>query len=221
MSKSSTLFRRPSNALIDLDSLKTLCHKCDGCARRAAVASCCSRYEVCVTKSEMFKIVGIIPYVVKYCRHLLVEGRLDNVFDESEDGLYSIDTHTNGLCVFAYRENSRILCGIHSAADILGLNWYELKPFSCVLWPLAISKDSSPVILVDGSAGCFHCNSEVSDGSLRLDSSVIQILKKVVGNETAAYIDHVANKGCHHTKIPLHGLLAGEFRRYSLSIHNQ
>lgn len=213
MSKPATLFRHPGHALIDLDSLKTLRHKCDGCDRRVAGTSCCSRFEVCVTKSEMCKIVGIIPYIVKHCRHLLLEDGLDNVFDESEDGLYSIDTHTNGLCIFAYRENGRILCGIHSAADILGFNWYDLKPLSCVLWPLAISKDSSPVILVDGFAGCFHCNTEVSDRSTRLDLSVVQILKNVVGNEITSDIDHAANNGLHRIRIPLRGLLAGEPRR--------
>jgi hypothetical protein len=208
MSKPATLFRRSSHVLIDLDSLMKFRHNCDGCARRASVASCCSGLEVCISKSEMSKIVGIIPYIVKYCHHLLIEAELDNIFNESEDGLYSIDTHINGLCVFAYRKNRRILCGIHSAADGLGLNWYDLKPLPCILWPLAISEDLSPVISLDDSAGSFHCNTEVSDRSPCLDLSVIKILKNVVGNESAVNIDHAASKGLRHIKIPLKGILA-------------
>ena len=210
MNKPSTLFRHSDHVIIDLDSLKTLHHKCDGCTHRSIGVSCCNRFEVCVTKSEMCKIVGIIPYIVKYCRHLLVNDEFDNVFDEAEDGLYTIDTHINGLCVFAYRNNGRILCGIHSVADILGLNWYNLKPLSCVLWPLSISKDSSPMISIDESARCFHCNNVVLNKSTCLDSSVIQILKNIVGSKIAANINHDSNKGLHCTKIPLCGILTGE-----------
>jgi len=202
------LFRRSRHALIDLDSLKKFNHKCDGCAKRSAVASCCSGLEVCVSKSEMIKIVGIIPYIVKYCHHLLVEDKLDNVFNKAEDGLYSIDTHINGLCVFAYRKNSRILCGIHSAADVLRLNWYDLKPIPCILWPLAISDDLSPVISLDDSAASFHCNTGVSSRSSYLDSSVVQILTNVFDNESTIYINHAASKGLRYIKIPIKGILA-------------
>jgi len=191
-----------------LDSLKKFNHKCDGCAKRAAVASCCSGLEVCVSKSEIVKIIGIIPYIVKYCHHLLVEDKLDNVFNKSEDGLYTIDTHINGLCVFAYRKNSTILCGIHSVADFLGLNWYDLKPLPCILWPLAISDDLSPVISLDDSAGSFHCNTGVKSNSLYLDSSVVQILKNVFDNESADCINRAASKGLPYIKIPLKGILA-------------
>jgi len=210
MRKRTPRFERPGHAMIDLDSLTVLRHKCDGCACRSADASCCGRFEVCVTKSEMSKIVGIAPYIAKYCRYLRVEGGLDNVFDETEDGLYSIDTQTNGVCLFAYRQNGKILCGIHSAADFLRLNWYDVKPLSCVLWPLAISNDASPVISIDDSAGCFHCNTQVSDTSTHLDSSVLQILKNVVGDEPSSEIGHAANNGVHRMRVPLRGLLANE-----------
>lgn len=205
--------KRPRHALIDLVSLRQLRHKCNLCARRSAGSCCCGRFEVCITRSELRKIVGIIPYIANYCRHLQTNGESLNVFDETEDGLYSIDIQSNGLCAFAYRHKGKILCGIHSAAESLGINWHEAKPLSCLLWPLAISDGPLNVISIDESAMCFHCNSRKSTGSEGIDLSVLQILRRVVGNYGASQIEKAAINGLQRTRIPLRGLLKEELTR--------
>ena len=104
---------------VDVESLTLLQSICGGCTR--GERCCCSSYEVCVSAEEIKRIIRVLPEAAKFCPQLLVDGGYDNIFEEEEHGLFSIDTNEDGVCVFAYWSHDRIHCSLHTAAMNLGL----------------------------------------------------------------------------------------------------
>ena len=125
-----------SSVEVDIESLLSLENRCNGCGR--GEKCCCSSYEVCITTAEMKRIIKFLPEAAKLCPHLLTVGGYDNVFEEEEPGLFSIDTAEDGLCLFAYWSHSRTNCSLHTVALNLGLPLEQVKPKVCMLWPIAL-----------------------------------------------------------------------------------
>ena len=140
---------------VDIASLCSVAHDCTGC--RAGKPCCCSTYEVCVTAAEMRRIIRIMPEVIKFCSHLATDDGYDNVFELVEPGLYAMDTTEDGLCLFAYAAKRTIRCALHSVALELGIPLSEVKPKSCLLWPMTFS-DGAEVLSLTEDALLFHCN---------------------------------------------------------------
>jgi hypothetical protein len=75
---------------VDVESLLTIENRCNGCA--GGERCCCASYEVCVTTAEVKRIIKVLPEAARFCPHLMIDGGYDNVFEEEEPGIFSIDT---------------------------------------------------------------------------------------------------------------------------------
>jgi hypothetical protein len=168
--------------VVDVEALETIAHRCEPALCRRA-GTCCAGYDVCVAEDELPKLAGATELAARYVPDL---GQGGNVFEELFDGLYSIDTDEDGLCVFAYEDaGGQVLCSLHSAALENGLDVRELKPRCCMLWPLALSGSRPRYLMVDPGAFSYPCNRrKASDG--RLDEGIRQIVRCVLGEEFLA-----------------------------------
>ncbi len=187
-----------SSVDVDVLSLLTLENRCNGCAK--GEKCCCSSYEVCVTTTELKRIVKVLPEAAKLCPHLLTAGGYDNVFEEEEPGLFSIDTTEDGLCLFAYWSRGRTHCSLHTVAQTLGLPLEQVKPKVCLLWPLHFS-DGDEVLAVISDAYLFKCNIRKAAGSRGLSPGFIDAIELVYGEGCGAQVKQAAENGERRTLL--------------------
>lgn len=143
--------------LVDASALLSLAHVCrpERCTR---AKTCCSSYDVKVSKREAAAAIGLLPGAAKYVPSLK-EGREFADPLEDHDGGQSLANREDGACVFSYRGgDGGVRCGLHSAALDLDLRPERSKPRSCVLWPLAIAEGRPPILTVMEDAPRFPCN---------------------------------------------------------------
>ncbi len=181
-----------SSVEVDVAALLQIENACGGCA--VGQKCCCSSYEVCVTTAEMKRIIRFLPEASKYCPHLQVDGGYDNVFEQEEPGLYSIETGEDGLCLLAYWKDGRTHCSLHTLAMTLGLPLEEVKPKVCMLWPLHFS-DGDEVLGVISDAFLFSCNSRRTPGSRLLSPGVLETLDRVYGEGFGEEVRQAAASG--------------------------
>ena len=173
---------------VDVMRIGRLAHDCrpELCAR---TTSCCARYEVCVEEDELAKIVGGMALARRWAERLKAGGRPTNPFDETDDGLYAIDTDEDGLCVFACRDRrGRALCSLHAGALAAGVRPVDVKPRSCHLWPLAMAEGRPPVLTVVDDRFDLPCNRR-RRGANRLDAGIARILHDAFGRK---FLDKVS-----------------------------
>jgi hypothetical protein len=164
---------------VDLKAIRSIDHECTGCSD--VTKTCCARYDVTVDGSRLQKIIPYLPDVAELCPHLRTAEGYANVFEEAEDGLFSIDTHENDLCVFAYRKDGLIRCSLHAVEDKAGLSRGTLKPEVCILWPLTFS-DKGDLTLHDDALGC-ACSSPRKEPSNKISPALLETIKHF-GGET-------------------------------------
>ena len=186
---------------VDLESLPSLDHACDGCRGKEAAKSCCATYEVCISHKEMEAIVGVLPEISKTCPQLKDGDEFQNVFEETDDGFLSLDTTEDGLCVFAYQIDQEVRCGVHSAALRLNLPIEDVKPAVCILWPLSVSEDAPQRLSIADDALDFHCNTACDRGSGSIPDIFVETLTQVYGKDASAHIVNAANAGRPRTTI--------------------
>ena len=192
----------PGNAVdIDIASLCSVEHTCDGCA--SAASCCCSTYEVCVSPAEMRRIIRIMPEVVKLCPHLEMDDGFDNVFEYVEPGLYAIDTTEDGLCLFAYKARKKIQCALHTVGVQRGIPLAQVKPKACLLWPMTYSEGAEALSLTD-DALCFHCNAPKRKGSRSISASLTEAIDCVYGEGCGGLVEQAARKGDKRLKLVRH-----------------
>lgn len=187
-----------SSVEVDVESLLSLENRCNGCA--GGVKCCCSSYEVCVTVAELKRIIKVMPEAARYCPHLVTIGGYDNVFEEEEPGLFSIDTDEDGLCLFAYRSDRRVHCSLHTIARELGLPLEQVKPKVCMLWPMHFS-DGDEVLGMIGDAFLFSCNSRKAPGSRSLSPGFVETIELVYGEGCGAQVKRAAENGERRTLL--------------------
>jgi hypothetical protein len=187
-----------SSVEVDIESLLLLENRCIGCAR--GEKSCCSSYEVCITAAEMKRIIRFLPEVARYCPHLLTAGGYDNVFEEEEHGLLTIDTNEDGLCLFAYWSHGRTQCSLHTVALTLGLPLEQVKPKVCLLWPMHFSDDNE-VLAIISDAFLFTCNARKSPGSRSLSPGFIEAIERVYGDGCGMEVQQAAENGDRRTLL--------------------
>ncbi len=175
---------------VDMPSLLSISHKCvpGVCSRNMC---CCSIYEICIDDRELERITSYIPDASAWAHELRCETGFENIFDETEDGLYSIDTDENDLCVFAYPGvRKSVLCSLHTVALGLNLPPVEVKPVSCATWPLAVSYNNPHMLSVAEDALDFPCNTEKIKGLL--DPGISCIIKDVYGEAFLKEVEDAA-----------------------------
>ncbi len=187
-----------SSVEVDIESLLKLENRCDGCASDGRC--CCSSYEVCVTTAEVKRIIRVLPDAAKLCPHLLAPGGYDNVFEEEEPGLYSIDTTEDGLCLFAYRADHAVHCSLHTVAVTFGLPLEEIKPKVCLLWPMHFSDDDEVLTMIN-DAFLFTCNTRKAPGSRDLSPSFVEALELVYGEGCGTQARLAAEYGQRRTLL--------------------
>lgn len=183
---------------IDIASLCSVAHDCTGC--RAGKPCCCSTYEVCVTAEEMRRIVRIMPEVVKFCPHLETDDGYDNVFELVEPGLYAIDTTEDGFCLFAYASKRTIRCALHSVALELGIPLYDVKPKSCLLWPMTFSEGAEALSLTE-DALIFHCNAPRQKITVPLSPHFTETIEFVYGEGCGRLVEEAAARGAKKLRL--------------------
>jgi hypothetical protein len=184
--------RRRSSVEVDVESLLSLENRCDGCA--GGGRCCCSSYEVCVTAAELKRIIKVLPEAARLCPHLLAAGGYDNVFEEEEPGLFSIDTTEDGLCLFAYRSRHRTHCSLHTVAATLGLPLEQVKPKVCLLWPLHFSEGDELLAMIS-DAFLFRCNARKAPGSRSLSPGFVEAIELVYGRGCGTQVQRAAENG--------------------------
>lgn len=187
-----------STVEVDVESLLSIENRCSGCAK--GERCCCSSYEVCVTSSELKRIIKVLPEAARYCPHLLTAGGYDNVFEQEERGLFSIDTTEDGLCLFAYWSHHRIHCSLHTAAMTLGLPLAQVKPKVCLLWPLHFS-EGDEVLAIISDALLFTCNARQTPGSGNLSPGFVEAIELVYGEGCGTQVLHAAENGDRRTLL--------------------
>ena len=183
---------------VDVESLLSLENRCSGCAR--GEKCCCSSYEVCVTTAELKRIIKVLPEAARFCPHLLTAGGYDNVFEEEEPGLFSIDTTEDGLCLFAYWSHGRTHCSLHTVATTLGLPLEQVKPKVCLLWPMHFS-EGDEVLAVVNDAFLFTCNARKAPGSRSLSPGFVEAIELVYGEGCGAQVKCAAENGERRTLL--------------------
>ena len=186
------LARRKKTLSVDLASLRSVEHRCSGCAEDEHC--CCSSYEVCVTKAEMERIIEVLPEAAKLCPHLRTEEGFDNVFEYVEPGLYALDTTEDGLCLLAYIVDHKIRCSLHTAGKNLGLPLEMVKPKACLLWPMSLS-EGDEVLSLAGDALTFGCTAPARKGSSGLSPAFVEAVEIVYGEGTGARLEREAGTG--------------------------
>ena len=187
-----------SGVEVDVESLLSFENHCNGCAK--GQRCCCSSYEVCVTSVELKRIINILPEAVRLCPHLLATGGYDNVFQEEEPGLFSIDTTEDGLCLFAYWSHHRINCSLHTVAKKLGLPLEQVKPKVCLLWPMHFS-EGDEVLAMIGDAYLFKCNTRKGPGSRSMNVGFVEAIELVYGRGCGTQVQHAAESGDRRTLL--------------------
>jgi hypothetical protein len=196
--KKHQLPHQRSTVEVDVEALLLLDNRCNGCSR--GERCCCSSYEVCVTTAEMKRIIRVLPEAARYCPHLLTKQGYDNVFEQEERGLFSIDTTENGLCLFAYWSNHRTQCSLHTVAMTLGLPLEEVKPKACLLWPMHFSEGDEVLSMIT-DAFQFNCNSRKTPGSRCLSPGFVEAIEMVYGEGCGTQVQQAAENGDRRTLL--------------------
>jgi hypothetical protein len=187
-----------SSVDVDVESLLSLENRCNGCAR--GERCCCASYEVCVTTAELKRIIKVLPEAARFCPHLLTVGGYDNMFEEEEPGLFSIDTNEDGLCIFAYWSHQRTRCSLHTVAQTLGLPLEQVKPKVCLLWPMHFS-DGDEVLSIINDAFLFNCNTRKAPGSRSMSQGLVGAIGLVYGEGCGSQVMHAAEEGDRRTLL--------------------
>jgi hypothetical protein len=153
----------------------------------------------------MKAIIGALPLAAGHCPWLNGKDGFDNVFDEVERGLFAIDTHEDGLCVFAYHCDSGIRCSLHSVAGQMGMSPHLLKPYACTLWPLVLREPPNASLSICADALQFPCNSTRKGTGGAISPEILGSIKQLLGTAACSQILKAARRGGHGTRVPLTG----------------
>lgn len=179
----------------------SIAHHCNGCAGESK--RCCSSYEVTVNRTERQNIDGCIKMASRFCPGLLSDEGYENVFDPISRNLFSIDTNDDGVCVFAYDKDTMLLCSLHSAAQKTGISFKEVKPLSCLLWPLTLSEGSIPVLSLQDDAFEFTCNTRTCCTSFALSPSIALNIEWAFGSAFKAKVLEAVERSVPWITIPV------------------
>jgi hypothetical protein len=168
---------------VDTEALLRLRHDCHPKHCQAGPC-CCQVYEITFTQEETTRAIGMMPHCERYAPHLKPGAVLENPFEDedNEEGDVVVEEQENGACAFAYKDKKgRMWCSIHSAALDLGLRPAEVKAQVCLLWPVALTDDTPPILSIVDDAFDFPCNHRRRKDARRLDPGVAECVERIMG----------------------------------------
>lgn len=190
---------------VDVAVLAAVRHACAGCGTKQAC--CCASFDVCVTRREMRIITGAMPVAAAFQPALKIRGGFQNVFDETDDGLFALDTDANGLCVFAYASGGGIRCALHSAALLLGVSPVSLKPAVCVLWPMTFTDVPDSRLTISENAFDFDCCRKPGGKKRRtIAPALLESVADLFGEGAKKALVAAAKNGLRRARIPVGGV---------------
>ncbi len=178
---------------VDINALFSLSHKCNptSCVDKK---QCCASYEVCIEDKEIDKILPHFPEAAKFKPEIVEREFLEDLFREVEDGLVAIETNDDGQCLLGCQgENGELLCSLHCQSIKNNLSFYDAKPKSCGLWPLAEIAVETPVLTVQNDALEFVCNDQSEDLKV-LDKEVSSIIENIYGKDFLDQLNEYISK---------------------------
>lgn len=100
--------------------------------------SCCSHYDVPVTKYDRVRLMEVLPLVKKRlpADHALNQG--GEPFDIDGEFQTIMNTTDQGTCQFVLYEDGMTTCAVHKTCLEENLPVWVHKPAGCSLWPLAV-----------------------------------------------------------------------------------
>ena len=170
-----------NGVMVDADAILRTAHRCRPEKCKTAKC-CCSAYEIEITDRELQIIVGCLPIVARYVEALKSSDGFENVFEDEENGLYSLDKNERGFCIFTYFDQGGCpWCSLHSAALDMGLRPAEVKPRCCSLWPLSYVDSNPPLLSLHEDALSFACNRRLPPENTDLDQGLADLMLPVFG----------------------------------------
>lgn len=174
---------------VDIRALHSLAHRCTP-GRCKAVKSCCARYDVTVSESEISTIVDWTPAAAEFSTGLASGNEFINPFDIDDEGRTILDVRKDGGCVYSFHQGAEtLMCSLHAAALKAQAPPETVKPQSCTLWPLALTEDRKPKLSVQAGAYSFPCNRKRYVKSSRLHKGVAEIIRRLWGDEFLRQIE--------------------------------
>ena len=168
----------PGPRRVDYPAICAVDHECTGGTDPATC--CCARYDVCATGAEVRRITAVLPDAARVCPHLKTPDGYANVFEETDDGLHAIDTHENGLCVFAYTGGGKVRCSLHTVALDQGRPADSIKPEVCSLFPLTFSEDGRVLTLHHDALAC-TCTTRRTTPSTTIAPALLETIDRYFG----------------------------------------
>jgi hypothetical protein len=166
---------------VNIDAICSIKHECvpgscdvDKC--------CCSRYEVRVTPHEMEKVIDYMPMAAEFVPYLRPDLLTDNLFIHHKDDIFAIGRDERGFCSFSYDSNGEIFCALHSVALKLNRPVNQVKPKSCILWPLSIPTVDPWYLTIDAQAFTFPCNTKRKENNTYPYETIIDIIRELFGD---------------------------------------
>ena len=169
--------------MVDLLALLSIDYACDPALCKDTV-SCCASYDVCISESDVIKIIPHFPQASIFAPAIKEGDDYGNLFDETEDGLFSLETNEDLQCKLAWKNDSgELLCSLHSHALKNNLSFYDTKPKSCCLWPLAESDSKPKCISIDSDSLKFPCVTKKTTQDYKLNKELSLIIEKIYGSD--------------------------------------
>ncbi len=195
MNKSSNLkFPIIDGIIVDIMSIISIKYSCDPklCAGKK---SCCASYDICIEKKDVSKIIPYFSEAAKFAPHIKKGDEYDNMFDETDDGLISLETDENWQCKLAWKNDAGdVLCSLHSHALKNNLSFYDTKPKICCLWPLAESETKQQSLTIDSDCLTFPCVKEKTVHDFKINNEIVSIIKNIYGLDFLEKIEAAIEK---------------------------
>lgn len=180
--------------IVDLQAIISIDYLCDPklCNGKK---SCCAHYDICIEQKDVIKIIPYFPEASIFAPHIKNDSNYSNLFEETDDGLISLETDENFTCMLAWKNpDGDILCSLHSQAIKNNLSFYDTKPKSCCLWPLAESDTKQASLTIDSDCTTFPCVTVKKVQDFKINKEIALIIKNIYGIKFLNKINNAVKK---------------------------
>ncbi len=195
MSNLKGLFLDVGDYQVDAEALMRLAYRCDP-SRCRGLRSCCGVYDVWIDAEEKARLEKNLSLVfVRAGKES--GGKCVDTYLKWVGAGYVLQKNREGLCRLACRaDDGRVLCALHSAALHAGIPPAQVKPRSCLLWPLALAGRGHRTVSVQQDAYDFPCNRRREDSLSHLDSGTVSLIRTNFGEEFVSILERRLKDEC-------------------------